>query len=837
VSDVKKHHSQIRSHSSVRLAVAAAIAGAHCNGLLAADLDSTQAFSIPAQPLSAALFAYSEQASIQVMATTADLADITTQGVSGKQTAREALEALLRGTGLKFKVVSAAAVTLEPSKGRDRGRADSSSTGMLQEPGVLRLAQAGSEAGTATAGAADARADDVGEIIVTAQKVAQSVTDVPISMSVLGEADLEAMRVQGAEDYVQSIPNATYSKHSPRRMNLTLRGVSKATGGAYDPIGVTIDDAGFGVTSNQSILTARFLDIERVEVLRGPQGTMTGRNSMSGTLNIISAKPDTSGFSGKATLDLSKFDTGLGKLVLNTPLSDTLAVRTVGFYEHSDGAVRDTGSGASSGFNHAGGRMAVRWMPTDRLTIDAAFGYEKLRYGMTSYLPVDTFLSTGPNRGEVSFDRRESTEMTNRIGSFRASYAFDAHAVDLLYGHYSHHMQAIEDRDKSIIADRDIDRRLTVPSDSAEIRFSSRYTGPVNWVAGVSYLSEKRTQLQIGRDGDQLSFGEYFPPESYYTARRKLESRSAFANVFWDFADRWHLSVGARVSEDETGDEPGVTYPPGDPVPPVETRSAKLTEVSPRVAVNFDLTDDVTTYAQFATGYRAGFGTDPRGVELGLIGPEVDAEKIKNYEVGLKGSFLDGRVDAAAALFYMDWQDLQVADYIYQDGSYIYLDYNAGEAYAKGFELEAGIDVTEALEVRAAVGYVDSSIKELPRLSSGEVAYDVDVPEARPWTTALSAIYSRPVRGDWRGTLRADYRWQDKTYQTIQQGPDNLLMDYDSLSLSAGLSSGRWDVTAYMENVTNQKYWLQITEYNNREGTLAVFEPRTFGLRVNYKFK
>jgi iron complex outermembrane recepter protein len=732
-----------------------------------------------------------------------------------------------------------------------------------------------------------AESEGLQEIVVTAQKREESLTDVPISITALTSDDIEKLRIKSVDDFITTIPNATLIRASNLAPDVSLRSISIFAGGQFDPIGVTVDDSGFGVTNISTILSAQFLDIERVEVLRGPQGTLTGSNSLGGTVSIVTAKPDLTAFSAKATADYGRYNSTFLQGVLNTPISDTFGLRAVGYMDRSDGAVKNIGpGGGSSDTENFGGRIAARWFANSQLTFDASIGWEKQRYGLDPALPLDLFFpnddgdpraaaialfasqgsdyfntdfygSTGSDGGVVRRNFADTLEVTDWIGSFRASYKMDSHTADFIYGHFDYDARGLSDDDQSELAIARFSRVRLTTADSAEIRMSSDYDGALNWVAGVSFLYEKnpsRIRTEIG-DGtltgtsysvdNELNFEDILGPVgipfgtrggSESTDTQFIRSYGVFGNLFWKMTDQLRLSVGTRVSFEQTGSQSAIF---GEALP---TRESEYTQVSPRVALNYDFADDQTVYGQVSTGYRAGYGADPRAVELEYVPAEVKPEEVVNYEVGFKGQFFNNRASISSALFYMDYQDLQVTDYVLinEEGDYVYVDQNAGEAYVRGFEVEAAVLPVPGLELAISAGYSETNVKEVflfgETINDIETLNDVDIPGTRPWTAGFSADYSYPLSDTWAGNIRASYVWQDRAFRGLDKLAADELPRYDTVNLNIGVSSDRWDITAYGENLFDTRYWTGINGGLVR-GIGVVFVPRTFGIRMSYNFQ
>lgn len=734
---------------------------------------------------------------------------------------------------------------------------------------------------TASGAAEDSDTVVLESVVVTAQKRQESILSVPISITSIGTEQLEAMRVQGVEDYVYSIPNATFVNSGPYwGQTVSFRGISRISG-KYEVVSVAVDDVSFGAINSNTLLGSHLIDFERIEVLRGPQGTLSGRNALGGSINLVTARPDPDEYQLKLTGDFARFNTTLGKAVLNAPLNDSLAMRISAYAEHSDGAIKNIGpAGGSSGYDNSGGRIALRMLATDRLTLDASFGYEQrnrnfdnwttanftseaFQETMVSTLEswggqylnqVDFFKDVGNNGANVKKDVAEFTRVEDTLASFKASYNLGQHQLDLIYGHFDYQVRYREDYDQTEFAWWMTDRRKETQTDSAELRITSNYGGALNWVAGISYLDETletRADDRIGAwayNGGTPSYGGQdggYVPAYIAIDVDKMESLGLFANLSWNISDVLRLSAGGRYSIEKTEYASASVYdtvnpPLVDPILPAATEG-ELQEFSPRVALNYDFSDDSTAYIQYSTGYRAGYGNDSRSVSLG-VPADVNAEYLINYEVGYKSRLFDDRINVSAAVFYMDYDDLQVPLTIDRDdpinpyGFTLSYDINAGSAHTQGFELETSALVTNGLRLDLGVGYTDAVIDNAD--IDGVQYRDFDIPNVRPWTVKAAATYTAPFAGDLEASYRIDYTWQDELYwQGLLTNEGYFIDSFQTVNLSATIKSGqRWSVSAYVTNALDEKYYESIgwVEVGFR-GRMVYTPPRLFGLRITYE--
>lgn len=742
-------------------------------------------------------------------------------------------------------------------------------------------------AGTATSAMAQQAPDitSVEEITVTAQKREQSVIDVPISMSVFGARELEQRRVQKVEDVLLVTPGVQYAETSDFLKTISIRGINDSAGGLFQTAGVTIDDATLVATYNGFLLASRLFDVERIEVLRGPQGALTGSNSTSGSINIITKKPKLNAFEAEAMIDYGRFDTLVARGIVNLPLHDTLAVRAVGYSETSDGSLTNSAAGGGgSTENHIGGRIAARWEPLDRLTVDLALSYEKQKYGAPNSLTIDApgwddpanadqpwaqvyhrniqaltmaggnyadavFLTdTKLNGGTFASDLRQFTRHAIWNGSVNVGYEGDHHDVKLIYSHYDHDVQTLFDEDRSEFALISSAWNGGPEANYGELRLGSKYSGPFNWVAGASYMKERRVmdlkyQLTAAAlptyfgIGDISAVDPYTAPYFDYfweQVLEQIESKALFANMFWDVLSGVHLSAGGRLSfvksaTQSVSDLTGNFGPLDNPVRASETR------FDPRIALNVDLSENLTAYIQYATGFRAGYGNTGTGVSQGYGPEQVKGEELKNYEAGLKGRLPGGGGSFAASVFYMDYSNMQVEQVIVDPDTFLEIRYddNVNSAKAYGFEIEGVWRPLRQLSLSGGISYVKSTIDSIAY--EGQTYSDVAFPRVSPWTIDLSATHTQPISDKLELVTRVDYSHRDSSnaaFPWTGLGPVGTLPAYDLVDLSVGVEHDRWSVTAYIDNLFDEVYWQGAQLSYSTRGAVVPYNARSFGIRL-----
>ncbi len=702
-----------------------------------------------------------------------------------------------------------------------------------------------------------AQSASVGEVIVTAQRREQLIQDVPISIAVVGREQLEQSGAQSITDYIYTIPSLNFIDRGPGIPDISIRGIAgDAVGGIFDPFTVLIDGLNVTAYNTSPILSSKLFDLERIEVLRGPQGALDGSSALGGSISYVTRQPSTAGLSGELSLELARFDSQLLKGSVNVPVTDNFALRLSSYVEESDGPVTNIGpGGGGSTVENFGGRIAARWEPTQSITATASILHEDQSYGNDVYLMRDIYLSetqrtaridtltslggdyfaleffdeAAPDDGVISLDYPSSTDVRFTLAG--AKVAFDLGQYELAFqgGYFDYDLDRALDQDFSEYAVRRNDLERYQESRTLDARLTSNLDGPFNWLVGLSYLDEQSADVTIGQDGDGLLAGSYsFSDLSYYEI--DYQSYSLYGNVTWNFAENFELAVGARMTREELLNRRIFTFSPT--LPEVAAPLIENEEFLPRIALNYEASPDLTFYGTIADGYRSGFRNDPRVTDLGLAPVEVDAEKVRNYEVGVKGRLFDDRMSVSLALFNLDYQDIQVSNYTYvPTQGYIYFDVNQAEAYSRGFELEFAAAATENTEISGSLGWNEAKIQDF-----GADGDDVRFPVSRPWSATLGVTNSRPIREGLSLNSRAFVTYRSSGNATLTRSPGTNLDSFVSLDLSLGLETPRWSVTAFVDNATGDEYNIGQIVGQSLRGRATRYVPRMFGVRLTAKF-
>lgn len=726
-----------------------------------------------------------------------------------------------------------------------------------------------------------ARAMELDRVVVSATRRSESLEDVPISITALSQEELDAKGIVGYEGVANETPGIVLNRASANFNNFTARGI--ATNGynanLQSTVAVYIDELPISANGNSTVLDPSLYDVERIEFLRGPQGTLFGSGSLAGALRILTHAPDPNVFEGSVLMDVGM--TGSNSLrqrynaMVNIPLvEDTLALRVVGFSRNEDGYVDNLGTGVknANALKSSGGRATLLWEPTDRFSAQFRLSHEEST-------PEDSSL-VNPDLGK---DKRYSDRpdmFSGTMGNYNMTLDYQFDGASLTSSSTWSDYEALFNVDLAGTYDQAFGFALDGPIESTtfvqEVRLVSDTDGPFDWILGGFYYERERDVYFGYRSNEEFlaRSGITGLSDEYYLRFHSFDvskERALFGQLSYHFSDDFWMTAGLRYGSTEAQGftrEGGYNSDyltqafmyafygvPGGPltITPVEAATglkAKESGPSYRLSASWRASPAITTYGAVATGFRAPV-VNARAGSVSTIDPDdlvipfgADSDKLINYEIGMKGRWMEGRLAANLALYYIDWNDIQVQANRVSDQ--IQFATNIGGAYSQGLEFE--------LFAMPAMGWTIALNGAFNRarvnsLSAQEAAFSGTVMGARLSGPEFSGSLTVNYGFDWFRDSDANASLAvvhvgsfPGSFQYVpgQPGVESPTFDYtDSYTVvNAALAASfdRTTVGLYVENLFDDRSINYVHPEAFLDGRYGVNRPRTFGIRVGHKF-
>jgi iron complex outermembrane receptor protein len=570
-----------------------------------------------------------------------------------------------------------------------------------------------------------------GEIIVSARRREEALRDTPVAITAVNAAALEAKASVNIGDIMGAAPSVmiTQQNSGAAAANVAIRGLSFAdVDKSFDPtVAVVVDGVFIGSSTGQFF---DFFDISQIEVLRGPQGTLFGRNTIGGVINIRRTRPKFE-FSGKAEASYGNYDTWATRAVVNIPvIDDVLAIKPFYFHNQSDGYYRHGITGErTGGSNSENFGVAALLQPSSNF--DALLTLEKQ---VQDFVPVNSSIT---KTGEVfcafepanECNRNTTTDLYTVFGTPGTSHYespaatlemnLDAGPVKLtsVTGYRKSDEAQTQDFDGSSADIYFSARSQTYRQFSQELRASGKLSDSLDYVVGGYFFKSRYSLLQSTR----ITLGA--PPAVTEQANiGHARSLAFFGDFNWAFADRWRLSFGGRWTQDRKQNMARVD---ADQFPNASVTNSKFT---PKIGIDFHPNPDMMLYASWSRGYRSG-GFSGRGTTLFSATTAYGPETVDSFEGGFKGSLFNGLIELNVAAFLADYKDLQQNTTIPTQsgvGSETIVT-NVGSAKLKGVEVEFTAHPAQGLTLSGSLGLLDNNLKDF--ISQGAIS--ATVPGAR----------------------------------------------------------------------------------------------------------
>lgn len=671
----------------------------------------------------------------------------------------------------------------------------------------------------------ESRPEEVEDIIVTAERRESSLQDTPVSVTAMSGDTMEAIGIRNLEDFQFFVPGISVTNDALAIVNIRGIGTS-AFGVATDPSSTVHYDGVYiprPTTSYQDLY-----DVDRVELLRGPQGVLFGRNSAGGTLLITSRAPSDE-FEGTVSLTLGNYDRRTLSGTVSGPLGEGVRGRLTVLRNRRDGIYRDpVNRRRYQNDNTYAARATLAFEPSDALEIVIRGDYS--REDETGYPSVresypQEFRDAGAyipaSRRELALNTRPVNDVEAWGLSATANYDFGPVTLRSITAYRGSRVAQVLDVDSTTLFLRDIAFDERSRSFTQEIQLLSNGGGPLQWIVGAFYLNERgRDRIQILEPARRLSI-----PEDNVTNAYAL-----FGQATYSLTDAFRVTAGLRYSYERKNF--GFEVFLGDVSVDGGRPSASWSSFTPRLAVEYDLAPDVLAYASASRGFKSG------GFQLGDGRPFLP-ESLWSYEVGIKSFLLDRRVRLNVGAFYYDYTNLQVVEYV----NGVATTTNAGQATLTGAEVELTARLLPGFTVNSSVAYLDARYDVF--FDQGVSLAGNRLPNAPVWNVTFGAQYELDLGGIGRLTLRGDTAYRSRVFFKANNDP---LFGNDGYFLVNGrigliLPGDRWEVAIYGRNLTDTRYATYRTVGTDTTGVsnptlpLAVFgEPRQYGLQLRYSF-
>ena len=719
------------------------------------------------------------------------------------------------------------------------------------------------------------------EVLVTAQKREESLQDVPISMTAISGANIEKFAIKAFDDVVEVIPGVSSDSPNNERgnRNIGIRGVQTQSGSYF----IGENTVGFYINNTPiSVNDPRLVDLERVEVLRGPQGTLYGASSLAGLIKIVTRKPMFEGYEGHIQGELSTVEDGDSGTdfqgALNIPVTDSFAVRVSGFYEEIAGYIdgipvnlfgMPTGESRSRDFNDGtsqGARLAAYWEASD--SFRAHLSIMRNEFESNASGPTDNYapsLSDSELTALYRFPVRNNND--DNLASLELEWDFPNFQLQSTTSVYDQYRETVGFDVTNVFGfiatpQQEVPGSYELTRDELvqELRLLSNWDSPLNFILGGFYSKrEQEFDTRFPMLPGTTIFGFPNAPEGDVfrgDSTREIIEKALFAQASYELTENWKVSVGLRAFQFDSESSDRFR---GNPLL-VDGGDFELfgkaddSGVVPRLSVEYDSSDRWMLYASAAEGFRAGGANLPLPSNDQCIADiqnrlgtnsapsSYESDGLWSYEVGFKSTSANGKVFISASVFHMDWEDIQVqvSPLCNLSGTVV----NGGEATSEGFELEIDTVVAENLRLGLGVSYIDAEFSEDVSFGGSFIfaASGSPIPDIPEWSGNLRVDYSLELSPGIDGFIRGTwtYRGDRTALPNVNVGDDRVKDSYDILKLRIGASTGPWTVAIYGDNLTDSQPSFKGTPLAVDQSDIAglpvdfTLPPRSYGISVRY---
>ena len=686
---------------------------------------------------------------------------------------------------------------------------------------------------TAVVGGASAQVLE--EVMVTAQKRVQSMQDIPIAVSAYTEDELNAMGVEDNNSIILRTPGLTGGKDNDNQNILMIRGIGTQAfaPGTDSSVGTYFNE----VPVSRANAVMGFMDIERVEVVKGPQGTLFGRNTASGAIAVTN---------NRAYLDDSSLDLRVAagdegqqeyEFAGNLAVSDTFAVRLAGKHIERDGTYVSNEGEELNNRETDQIRFSLQWQPTDSFNVKWFYDLYEFEYRWQPTSTGNTLLSGIPmavtdpyaDKQDITVAGLPKSDAKNELSVLQLAWDLNSNlTLSSNTGYFNSDALGLSlNLDLSPFYLVSLHEDWDIEQFSQDFRLNGS-TDSIDWFVGVSYYEETAevttfVHLDINDNGmpdlgTEIDFMSDLIEKDY--GKNKSTSWAVYGDMTWAMTERMNLTVGARYTEDEKDaesenvaglfeDDLFIFFPS-----PFTQVSDSWDSFDPRIALDYRLNDDTLLYTSIAKGYKAGgHNRFPGEPNSGVI-TSVDPEENLTYELGIKADFMDSRARVNATIFFSDYENYQAE--VFPEGSTGAIIVNTGDLEAAGLELDATFLLGQNIDWKIAYAYVNAEFK------TDEIYNGVSIKGNQP-SRSPKNTFSTNLRHNWElnsGTITSmlEYSWTDDTYYTIFEDSLNDYSQADAYGLvnariDFNSASEKWGVAIIGNNITDEEYESSIIDF------------------------
>lgn len=631
--------------------------------------------------------------------------------------------------------------------------------------------------------------DAIEEVIVTARKRDERLTDVPETITAFSGDFLESARIRSIDDLGRALPNVVLNRRGDNEPNVVIRGIGAF--GNVQGIGFYIDDV-----QNFTDQASRLVDLERVEVLKGPQGSLYGGSSIGGAVKYVTRKPGDA-LEGKLSLEAGEQDTINFNASVNLPLTDTVFARISAYTDSTDGYLENPATGINNDESREFGmRAALRFVPSNNTDVNFNLRFSDLDNGGNDYLvndAVDDYRYFSALNEQV-FNKREIFGGILDIEQRWSNLSFVS-----LTSYTRRRNEILWDLDYSpadaVIASQSDPLESNVVTQ--EFRLAPENEGPFNWLLGAYYGRTENRNLVIKGDvtlGSDLTGGDPLLIAGFNNSESVDENVAAFFSLTYEIG-KFEVGAGARLNRNDfsaTNFNSGVADSYDDDA------------VLPKLTLSYNITDDVMVYGLVSRGYEPG--------KLNLFDDDLtpyEEETSTNYEIGVKAQSESGRTSYEIAGFYITNDDRQFETQLIIDNVVREVTANIGDSRSYGLEAAVTLRPVDRLTLSLNAGWLDAQYETAVWLLQ---SYDGNsVPYAPEFTTYLAALYEVPISGRLNLMLQADWSYNDGFFWDIPNLARQESYNVVGLRIGIGDLDGRWELGLSAQNLFDEGYYV---EYN-----------------------